>query len=269
MATPFSSNLTVPEALVVREADVRPIAQVMGSSVYRVGWQTMPWGQTGWSSTLHAGQTLELETQTDAWNDARSLALGRLRDEAVAAGADAVVGVTLTRGGFDWGADLVEFVAIGTAVRVERLELDDPPVLSLLSGQDFAKLVRHGFWPVGIVAGSTIAYVVAGWGQQSRVSGLFSSRQNQELPDYTQGLYDARALAMERVTRQAHALNAHGIVGVTIDRRQHTRERDAGGATYTDLVLEMHVLGTAIVEVHHDAPTPEKYIALPLQREVS
>jgi uncharacterized protein YbjQ (UPF0145 family) len=269
MARPFSSDLTVGEAFVVREAGVTPIAQVMGSSVYRVGWQTMPWGARGWGISLQAGETFELETQTAAWNEARSLALGRLRDEAVAVGADAVVGMRLTRGGDEWGGDLVEFVAIGTAVRLDRFELDVAPVISHLSGQDFAKLVRHGFWPVGIVAGSTIAYVAAGWGQQSRVSGMFSGRQNQELPDYTQGLYDARELAMARVSREAHALHAHGVVGVTIDRREHTRERDVGGTTYTDLVIELHVLGTAIVEVRHDAPAPEKFLALPLQQESS
>jgi uncharacterized protein YbjQ (UPF0145 family) len=98
---------------------------------------------------------------------------------------------------------------------------------------------------------------------------MFSGRQNQELPDYTQGLYDARELAMARVSREAHALHAHGVVGVTIDRREHTRERDVGGTTYTDLVIELHVLGTAIVEVRHDAPAPEKFLALPLQQESS
>jgi uncharacterized protein YbjQ (UPF0145 family) len=264
----FGSNLSVPEALVVREAGVRPIAQVMGSSVYRVGWQAMPWGARGWGTSLQAGQTFELDNQTDAWNQARSLAIGRLRDEAAAAGADAVVGVRLQRGDYAWGGDLVEFVAFGTAVRFERFEIDDAPVLSNLSGQDFAKLVRHGFWPVGIVAGSTVAYVAAGYGQQSRASGMFSGRQNQELPDYTQGHYDARHLAMARLGRQAHALHAHGVVGVTIERSQSERERSVAGTSYADLIIELHILGTAIVEVRHDAPDPQKLIALPLQPEV-
>src|SRR5204863_2282887 len=187
MARPFSSDLSVAEAFVVREAGFTPIAQVMGSCFYQVGWQSMPWGQLGWTSSLSTGETSELETQTAAWNDARRLAVSRLRDEAVAAGADAVVGMRLRRGGYDWAAGLVEFVAIGTAVRSERYELEGAPVLSHLSGQDFAKLVRHGFWPVGLVAGSTVVYVVAGYGQQARSSGLFSGRQNQELPDYTRG----------------------------------------------------------------------------------
>jgi uncharacterized protein YbjQ (UPF0145 family) len=268
MARPFVSDLSVAETLVVREAGFTPLSQVMGSCFYQVGWQSMPWGQSGWSSQFSEGETFELETQTEAWNEARALAVGRLRDEAVAVGADAVVGMRLRRGGYDWAAGLVEFVAIGTAVRSERYELEDAPVLSHLSGQDFAKLVRHGFWPVGLVAGSTVAYVVAGYGQQSRATGLFSGRQNQELPDYTRGMYDARAMAMERLTHEAHRLNAHGVVGVSIDRLERERERDRGGTTYRDLIIELHVLGTAIVEVRHDAPAPAKQIALRLDREV-
>ena len=68
----------------------------------------------------------------------------------------------------DWATDLVEFVAIGTAVRSERYDFGRDPLLCNLSGQDVAKLVAHGFWPVGIVGGSTVAYVVTGWRQQSR-----------------------------------------------------------------------------------------------------
>ena len=249
MARPFSSDLSVAEAFVVREAGFTPIAQVMGSCFYQVGWQSMPLGQGGWSSSMRAGDTFELETQTAAWNDA-------------------VVCMRLRRGGYDWARGVVEFVAIGTAVRSERYEIEDAPVISHLSGQDFAKLVRHGFWPVGVVAGSTVAYVVAGWAQQSRASGLFSGRQNQELTDYTRGMYDARELAMGRLSRAAHRLHAHGVVGVSIDRGEHSRERDAGGTTFRDLIIELHVLGTAIVEVRHDAPPPQQYIALPLDREV-
>ncbi len=268
MARPFSSDLSVAEAFVIREAGFTPIAQVMGSCFYQVGWQSMPWNQFGWTASLGAGETFELETQTAAWNEARGLALSRLRDEAAAVGADAVVGLRLKRGGYEWASGLVEFVAIGTAVRSERYEIEDAPVLSHLSGQDFAKLVRHGFWPVGLVAGSTVAYVVAGYAQQARSTGLFSGRQNQELPDYTRGLYDARALAMERLTHEAHRLHAHGVVGVSIDRREQTRERDRGGSSYRDLIIELHVLGTAIVEARNGAPPPPKYIALPLDREV-
>jgi uncharacterized protein YbjQ (UPF0145 family) len=150
-------------------------------------------------------------------------------------------------------------------VRSERFRFEEGPALSNLSGQDLNKLVRHGFWPVGLVAGTTVAYVATGYNQQFRATGLFSSRQNQEMPDFTQGIYDARALAMTRLSRQAHALHAHGVVGVTVERSHRELERDRGGGTnYTDLVVEMHVLGTAIVEVRHDEAPPGTYLDLQL-----
>jgi uncharacterized protein YbjQ (UPF0145 family) len=89
--------------------------------------------------------------------------------------------------------------------------------------------------------------------------------QNQELPDFTRGLYETRALAMAHVTREAHELHAHGVVGVAIERKQHEREREINNTTYTDLIIEMHVLGTAIVEVEGgpQAP-PQTFTSLPL-----
>jgi uncharacterized protein YbjQ (UPF0145 family) len=62
---------------------------------------------------------------------------------------------------------------------------------------------------------------------------------------------------MTRLGQQARALGAHGVVGVTIERSHREIERDRGGGTrYTDLVLEMHVIGTAIVEVERTTEPP-------------
>ena len=267
----FTSDLTVNELAATTDLGFRPLTQVMGTCFYRTGWQSYPWSTRGggffgggWASGR--GETIELEQQTDAWNEARRLALARLAEEARLAGADAVVGVHLRRRHHDWAAGLIEFVVVGTAVRSERFRLEgDEPALSNLSGQDLAKLVRHGFWPVGLVAGTTVAYVATGSGQQWRSTGLFSSMQNQEMPDFTRGIYDARALAMTRLSQQAHALHAHGVVGVSIERSHREIEQDRGGGTrYTDLIIELHVLGTAIVEVERSDDAPPTYLDLQL-----
>jgi uncharacterized protein YbjQ (UPF0145 family) len=219
----------------------------------------MGWGAGG------AGETYELEQLTAAWNEARRLALSRMAEEARLAGADAVCGVRLRRRHREWATGLIEFIVVGTAVRSERFRFDAAPALSNLSGQDLNKLVRHGFWPVGLVAGTTVAYVATGARQQYAATGVFSNRQNLEMPDFTRGIYDARALAMARLSEQAHALHAHGVVGVTVERSHREIERDRGGGTnYTDLLIEMHVLGTAVVEVERDEPPPETYLDLQL-----
>ena len=97
MTRPFTSALGTREALAVSHAGLVPLRQVMGVSYFKMGWQTMPWSAGGGWSLRGAGGTTELETQTEAWNEARRLAVGRLRDEAVACGADAVVGVRIVR----------------------------------------------------------------------------------------------------------------------------------------------------------------------------
>jgi uncharacterized protein YbjQ (UPF0145 family) len=267
----FTSDLSVNELMLTRQAGFRPLTQVMGTCFYRAGWQSYPWGSasgwgfggTSWGSS--AGETFELEQQTGAWNEARRIAVARLEEEARRAGADVVAGVRLRRRHHEWASGLIEFIVVGTAMRSERFRFDDALVLSNLSGQDLNKLVRHGFWPVGLVAGTTVAYVATGTRQQYGSTGLFSSMRNQEMPDFTRGIYDARELAMARVTRQARALHAHGVVGVTIERSQREIERDRGGGTrYTDLVIEMHVLGTAVVEVEHDDDAPPTDLVLQL-----
>jgi uncharacterized protein YbjQ (UPF0145 family) len=265
----FTSDLSVAEFALIREAGFRPVTQVMGTCFFQMGWSGRSggpgaslWG-TGWVGG--SGSAFELEQQTEAWNEARGRALARLSEEATRAGADAVVGVHLKRGRYDWAAGLVEFVAVGTAVRSERYDLGGEPTLSNLSGQEFATLFAHGFWPVGLVAGSTVVYVASGYQQQRSSAGLFGMGgwTNQELPDFTRGVSAARELAMERVTRQAHAAHAHGIVGVQFDRRQSERERDANNMHYTDLIVEIHVVGTAVVELDRSTD-PTEYIALSL-----
>jgi uncharacterized protein YbjQ (UPF0145 family) len=257
----FTSDLSVNEFLLAREAGFEPLTQVMGSSVYHVGWQQMPWASS-WS--LPSGGSTELDTLTDAWNEARRLAVARLTEEATLAGADAVVGIHLSRGGGAWLQELVEFKAIGTAVRSSRYELPDGPVVSNLSGQEFAKLFAHRYWPVGLVAATSVTYVVSSW-QTQRAQGGFlnlASLRNQELKDYTQGLYDARTNAMRRLQRQAHELHAHGVVGVRLEQHQAEREVDQNGKR-TDLIVTVHVVGTAIVELAAGEPPPT-YIACEL-----
>jgi uncharacterized protein YbjQ (UPF0145 family) len=272
----FTSDLSTNEFLVVREGGLRPLTQVMGSCFYHVGYQWLPgigmggmgWNVGGGMLAFGRGETYELETETEAWNEARRLALGRLAEEARLAGADAVVGVRVERGAYDWAQGLLEFVATGTAVRSEGYDLGEEPLLSNLSGQEFAALVRHGYWPAGFVAGTTVAYVVSGWQQQQARFGLGGTRwQNQEFADFTQGVYDARAQAMLRVTRQAHELGAQGLLGVQMQLSQREHEVDlGGGAKRTDAIVTLHVLATAITEIQHD-DEPDVYIALPLDQE--
>jgi uncharacterized protein YbjQ (UPF0145 family) len=89
--------------------------------------------------------------------------------------------------------------------------------------------------------------------------GMFQSMrqvgQNVEMPNFTQALYDARELAMERMQREAQDLQAEGIVGVQLQERSH------GWGSH---VIEFFAVGTAVVPVQgeHELPTPVPTLSL-------
>jgi len=101
----FTSDLSVNEFLLVREAGFRPLGLVLGSSIYHVGLQVGRWGRNQ-----------ELDVLSQAMYHARELAMTRMEAEAQALGADGVVGVRLDVEMKEFGADIAEFIAVGTAV---------------------------------------------------------------------------------------------------------------------------------------------------------
>jgi uncharacterized protein YbjQ (UPF0145 family) len=259
----FTSDLTVNEFALSRQSGFRPLSQVMGSSIYHVGWQYMP------SSSFRAwAASQELEVVTKAMNHARELALGRLAEEARRVGADAVIGVHVKRANYDWAGDLIEFNTVGTAVKLNDQPPAEHPGLTNLSGQDFWKLYSSGYWPLGVVAGSTVFYVVAGWQTQMANNSFWARYANQELTDFSHGLQRARHLAMGRIHQQSNHLGAHGVVGVEIEQDQEEHEVDLGNdQERTDMIFTFHAIGTAISAVRDMAKIPPIHAALNLRAE--
>src|SRR5437867_8914995 len=127
--TLFTSDLSVNEFLLVREAGFRPLGLVMGSSIYHVGFQFGRWSRNQ-----------ELEMLSQAMYHARELAMSRMQAEAEVLGADGIVGVRLEIDFKEFGTDLAEFIAVGTAVKAEQGDWRNnagKPFTSDLSGQDF------------------------------------------------------------------------------------------------------------------------------------
>jgi uncharacterized protein YbjQ (UPF0145 family) len=227
----FTSDLSVNEFLLIREARFRPLGLVLGSSVYHVGLQAQSWRVSQ-----------ELDALSRVMSRARELAMTRMRKEAMALGADGVVGVRLDTQTHDFGSDIAEFVAIGTAIKAESKagggarswrSNKDQPFTSNLSGQDFCALIRAGYAPLGMVVGSCVYHVARQ--QLGKVIGTVG--RNVELGQFTRALYDARELAMGRIQAAARALAAEGIVGVAL--RQHSH-------TWGSHTTEFLAIGTAI-----------------------
>ncbi len=84
----FTSDLSVNEFVLVREAGFDPVGLVMGSSIFQVG-RALP------GVDAHE-PGCELVNTTKALYDARELAMNRMEEEADALGADGVIGMRLT-----------------------------------------------------------------------------------------------------------------------------------------------------------------------------
>jgi uncharacterized protein YbjQ (UPF0145 family) len=223
----YTSDLSVNEFLLVTEAGFDPVGLVVGSSIFHIGFQV-----TGPTTSR------ELDVLTQAMYGARHLAMTRMEEEADQLGADGIVGVRLDIGRYEWGANMAEFIAIGTAVKhragVLHRAANGRPFQSDLSGQEFWTLLRTGHRPVGMVMGSCVYHV----GRRGPLRTMSQTGRNVELPNYTQALYDARELAMQRMQTEAQELGAEGIVGVTLTEKSH------GWGSH---VIEFFSIGTAIV----------------------
>jgi uncharacterized protein YbjQ (UPF0145 family) len=248
--TGFTSGLSVADFALTRLELIRPICQVMGTSVYKVGWQNYPWGNS-WSSPA---RLTELTQLTAAWNDARGRALARLAEEAAHANCHAVVDVTFESRRHEFLSDEIEIVVNGTAVHLPDGDSATTPVLTDLALPDYVLLRRAGYAPVGVVTSTSVFYIVPSWQTQRLTSGWQRMQPNQELVDYTQGVYEARENALARATDQAQRLGAGGLVGMTIDHHVAIREVEQNNSKREDLIVTFHVLGTAIAPPGEHTP---------------
>jgi uncharacterized protein YbjQ (UPF0145 family) len=207
---PFTSTLSVSEFALLRAAGPVPVAQVLGASVYNVGWQYLP-SEAQWGGEVFC----ELDIVSHAWEEARRHAFSRLTDEAALVGAHAVVGVRLRRGEHDWARGSVDYVVSGTAVRYGEQRPGATPVLSDLSVQEFWKLRDAGWGPAGLVAAASVFFISQSRSAKWRRRATFTT--NQELEEFSRGFSAARERAISYLRGQARAARADGIVGVTLD----------------------------------------------------
>jgi uncharacterized protein YbjQ (UPF0145 family) len=240
----FTSDLSVNEFLLVREAGFEPLGLVMGSSIYHIGFQF---------AKLFKNQ--EMEVLTQAMYHARELAMTRMEEEADLLGADGIVGVRLEVSHQEWGSHLAEFMAIGTAIRHrggERYRTpDNRPFTSDLSGQDFWTLLRAGYRPISLVMGTCVYHVA----YQGLSQAFNQMGKNVEMQNYTQAIYDARELALSRMQAEAEAEQAEGIVGARVHESNH------GWGSHT---VEYFAIGTAVASISAEHEIAAPSLVLPL-----
>jgi uncharacterized protein YbjQ (UPF0145 family) len=247
----FTSDLTVNEFDTVRAVGFEPVGQVLGTSVYQLGfagWGTcgIPLGGSAMIMGPGAwGAGSGFAPLVRALQDVRHRAMERARAETAALGGDGVVAVRLSMRPFPGAPQTLEFEAIGTAVRSIGRHRPPRPFLSDLSGQDFAKVIEAGWVPVDLIFG--VAVEVRHDDYRTRMARSVWNQSNTEIPGYTELVTHTRARCRDALVAELSRVG--GEVATVADMTLRIGEQECrayGGGT--DHVAETTILGTALVE---------------------
>ncbi|MCL8206579.1 MAG: heavy metal-binding domain-containing protein [Actinomycetia bacterium] len=262
-ALPWTSTLAVPGFAAARHLALRPVGQVMGSAVVRPSWSSQ-WVYGAW-------QNGEIVPLTRALTGARDLAVERLRAEADRLGAHGVVAVTVTETRPDWGNGVIVFQLTGTAVVFEGQPRPPQLFLGNISATDAYRLFAAGYVPLTVVAASTAYYIMT----TASAAWTEASWANQEVTDLSRGIYAARDAVVVRMRQQAREVGADGVLGarwsMAVDEVEVERPAvDTWGpygvtATFTDHILHLTVVGTAIGRFAGAGAPPPVEPLLPLR----
>jgi hypothetical protein len=244
---PWTATLTPAELMIARSHGLKPIAAISATC----------WLHYGWSWT---------EGHAEGWNTA----LRRLREEAWAAGANAVLDVKMRT--IPLGVnDSMDFTLVGTAVYVEGLPRSEDPIVATVPALEFVKLMEADVVPTGIAIGAHYQWM-NDWQRSTNLAwmGNIESRTLSQLWETVRqrAHQDLRAHARTQGNGVLAHLNfsqmfegegqqgvkqylaRHIVVATTVDARRGTPLPH-----HVRMVVDMHANGTPLVgsAQHHQS----------------
>jgi Putative heavy-metal-binding len=221
---PWVATLTPSELMIARSHGLKPIAAVSATC----------WLHYGWSWT---------EGHSQGWHRA----LDRLREEARAAGANAVLDVKMRTVSLDV-EDSMDFTLVGTAVYVEGLPPSNEPIIATVPALEFVKLLEADVVPTGIAVGAHYEWLTDLLGTATQKwSGNIESRRLSAL--------------WETVRQRAHQdlrVNArpqgNGVLAHLNFSEMFEREGGEGRRDY----LARHIVVATTVDARRGVPLPHK-----------
>jgi uncharacterized protein YbjQ (UPF0145 family) len=273
----WGSSLEVAEFAAISRVGFEPVGQVLGAAVFNVGDagdEECPYGLAVYrgegtpayrgpgfgprlgpgpvSAPVGAAAIGAARPLVATLYRARRAAISRMTAECAALGGLGVIGVTLTVGPFAGDEDVLEFKAFGTAVRAPGVVSRAQPFASDLSGQDFTKLVAHGWVPVGLALGVAVGYRHDDWltkGQTRWTAG------NVEVDGYSYLIRQVRTDARNELELDLGRMGAEGVVVREVETK--VSERRCPIVPFSrDHVAEATIVGTAIAQFARLAPPP-------------
>jgi hypothetical protein len=222
---PWIATLTPAELMVARSHGLKPIASVSATC----------WLHYGWSWTLgHA----------EGWG----MAMRRLKEEAKAAGANAVLDVKMRT--IPLGIESsMDFTLVGTAVYVEGLPPSQDPIIATVPALEFVKLLEADVVPTGIAIGAHYEWM-ADWRGNANMNWM--------------GNIESRALSnlWETVRQRAHAdLRANAKPqgnGVLAHLNFSQMFEQEGGENQPKQYLARHIVIATTVDARRGTPFPHE-----------
>ena len=189
----------------------------------------------------------------DGWNDA----VARIKREALAVGANAVVDVQM-RTVQSPMAGSMDFTVFGTAVKIDGLPPSRDPVVATVSAMEFVRLLEMGIAVCGIAVGADYQFLVSKYGGGGPSSPDYAVQQ--QLRAFGGNLPIKRLTTFwERVRRKAHqqlriaaSANGNGVLAKTQFGQLLRMERDKLPPNY----LGRHIVIGTVVETRRGDGIP-------------
>jgi uncharacterized protein YbjQ (UPF0145 family) len=256
--TPWIATMTPAELALARRRGVRPLAMVSGTCFYHYGYSWTKGHSEGWHT-----------------------ALARLREEALAVGANAVVDVKLRTSHVRLGASM-DYTVIGTAVRIDGLQPSSDPIVATVPALEFVRLLESGILPVGIAIGAHYQWLtprsryqtmaMSSWWNQplSELGNFWESVRRKalrELYDDTRRLgtgvlahtHFGQILKAEGGDKQPpRFLGRHIVIGTVIDERRSGANRPLEIRPVVDMRDAASPLLAAAANRHNAYPVREE-----------
>jgi hypothetical protein len=224
---PWLATLTPAELMIARSHGLRAISAVSATCWLHYGWSWTEGHAQGWDAALQ-----------------------RLKAEAKAAGANAVLDVKMRT--IPLGVDnSMDFTLIGTAVYVEGLPASADPIVATVPALEFVKLLEADVVPTGIAVGAHYEWM-ADWRGNATMSWM--------------GNAESRALSglWETVRQRAHAqLRSHARNqgnGVLAHLNFSQMFEQEGGENQPKQYLARHIVIATTVDARRGQPFPHDIV---------
>jgi hypothetical protein len=227
--SPWIATLSPAELLIARSHGIRPIAAVSATCWLHYGFSWTEGHAQGWETALR-----------------------RLKEEAKAAGANAVLDVKMRTIPLAVESSM-DFTLVGTAVRIDGLPPSEDPVIATVPALEFVKLLEADIVPTGIAIGAEYQWM-SDWRGGTNLGWMGNIECRQLSGLWEQVRRRAHNSLRESAKRQGNGVLAH------INFSQMFEQERGEVKQY----LARHIVIATTVDTPHSVSSSANARALPL-----